>query len=175
MNERFCTSRVLAMACSLTLTWAATASAQKVTTEFDDTVDFGKFKTFAVRDGQMNSAAPALNSDLTKKRITTAIERGLTARGLTKADGPSDLNVFFTLGSSGVLKSEVVPAGRRGGARVVRLPGTEGTLVIGLRDPATRSLVWRGIASEDKAEPVDILKKLDDMVRKIVDKYPPKK
>jgi len=174
MNERFCTSRVLAMACSLTLTWAAAASAQKVTTEFDDTVDFGKFKTFAVRDGQMNSAAPALNSDLTKKRITTAIERGMTARGLTKTDGPSDLNVFFTLGSSGVLKSEVVP-GRRGGARVVRLPGTEGTLVIGLRDPATRSLVWRGIASEDKAEPVDILKKLDDMVRKIVDKYPPKK
>src|SRR5215831_10789298 len=80
--------------------------AQKVTSEFDDTVDFSKFKTFAVRDGQMNSPAPALNSELTKKRIMTAIERGLTAKGLTKAAGASDLNVFFTLGSRGVVERE---------------------------------------------------------------------
>ena len=50
-----------------------------------------------------------------------------------------------------------------------------GNLVIGFRDPATRSLVWRGIASDDKASPVDISKKLDDWVKKIIDKYPPKK
>jgi hypothetical protein len=43
--------------------------AQKVTVEFDQAVDFSKFKTFAIRDGQLNSKNPALNSELVKKRI----------------------------------------------------------------------------------------------------------
>jgi hypothetical protein len=56
----------------------------------------------------------------------------------------------------------------------VRVPYTEGTLVIDLRDPNTRSLVWRGIAREDKGDPSKIEGKLDDMVKKAFDKYPPK-
>jgi hypothetical protein len=55
------------------------------------------------------------------------------------------------------------------------LPYTEGTLVLDLRDPSTRSLVWRAIASEEKSEAVKIEGKLDDMVRKSVERYPPKK
>jgi hypothetical protein len=54
------------------------------------------------------------------------------------------------------------------------VPYTEGTLVIDLRDPTTRSLVWRGIAREEKQDPYKIEQKLDDMVRKAVEKYPPK-
>jgi hypothetical protein len=54
------------------------------------------------------------------------------------------------------------------------VPYTEGTLVIDLRDPATRALVWRGIASEDKSNASKIEGKLDDMVRKSLEKYPPK-
>ena len=49
------------------------AFAQKVTVEFDPAADFSKFKTFAIRDGQLNSKNPALNSELVKKRIETAI------------------------------------------------------------------------------------------------------
>jgi uncharacterized protein DUF4136 len=169
------TRRVL-IAVSLVVSCSVSLLAQKVTSEFDDTIDFGKFKTFAVRDGQMDSPGPALNNELTKKRIETAIERALTAKGLTKVTGASDLNVFFTLGSRGVVEREEVPAGPRGlRTRVRRTPAIEGNLVVGLRDPATRSLVWRGIASDDKANPIDISKKLDDWVKKIIDKYPPKK
>jgi len=66
--------------------------------------------------------------------------------------GASDLNVFFTLGSRGVIEREEVPVGpRRLRTRVERTPAIGGNLVIGLRDPSTRSLVWRGIASDDKA------------------------
>jgi hypothetical protein len=54
------------------------------------------------------------------------------------------------------------------------VPRTEGTLVIDLRDPTTRSLVWRGIAREDKSNAAKIEGKLDDMVKKSFDKYPPK-
>jgi Domain of unknown function (DUF4136) len=168
--------RRILIALGFCVAWSTALLAQKVTSEFDDTIDFSKFKTFAVRDGQMDSLAPALNNELTKKRIETAIERALTAKGLTKVTGASDLNVFFTLGSRGVVEREEVPAGPRGlRTRVRRTPAIEGNLVVGLRDPATRSLVWRGIASDDKANPVDISKKIDDWAKKIIDKYPPKK
>ena len=61
------------------------------------------------------------------------------------------------------------------GIRVERVPVTAGHLGIGLRDPKTRMLVWRGDATDAKANPADIAKKLDDWVKKIIEKSPPKK
>ena len=154
---------------------AALAWAQKVTVEFDQAADFSKYKTFAIRDGQLNSRNPALNSELVKKKIEADIVRDLTARGLEMTTGRSDLNVRYHFGSVRKAEIERYPAGWRGfGTRVVRVPYTEGTLVIDLRDPGTRSLVWRGIASEEKSDGTKIEGKLDDMVRMAIDKYPPK-
>ena len=159
----------------LSLLAAGAAFAQKVTVEFDQAADFSKYKTFAIRDGQLNSRNPALNSELVKKQIEADITRDLTARGLTAVSGPSDLNVRYRFGSARRAEIERYPAGWRGlGTRVVRVPYTEGTLVIDLRDPSTRSLVWRGIASEEKSDASKIEGKLDDMVRKAIEKYPPK-
>ena len=161
----------------LVFSFAAAAFAQKVTVEFDQAADFSKYKTFAIRDGQLNSKNPALNSELVRKQIDADIQRNLTARGLTMvASGPADLNVRYHFGSARKAEIERYPAGWRGwGTRVVRVPYTEGTLVIDLRDPSTRSLVWRAIATEEKSDAVKIEGKLDDMVRKSIEKYPPKK
>jgi hypothetical protein len=154
---------------------AMSAAAQKVSIEFDEQVNFSKFKTFAIRDGQLNSRNPALNGELVKKRIDRAIERDLTARGLVMVTEKSDLNVRYQFGSARKVETEAYPAGWRGmGTRVVRVPYTEGTLVINLRDPSTRSLVWRAIAREEKSDPVKIEEKLDAMVKKSIEKYPPK-
>jgi len=159
----------------LILLAATGAWAQKITVEFDQAADFARYKTFAMRDGQLNSRNPALNSELVKKRIEADIVRDLTARGLEMTTGRSDLNVRYRFGSARKAEIERYPAGWRGfGTRVVRVPYTEGTLVIDLRDPSTRSLVWRGIASEEKSEGTKIEGKLDDMVRKAIAKYPPK-
>jgi hypothetical protein len=159
----------------LSLLAASAAYAQKVTVEFDQAADFSHYKTFAIRDGQLNSKNAALNSELVKKQIDADIERALTARGLTMVSGKSDLNVRYRFGSAHKAEIERYPAGWRGlGTRVVRVPYTEGTLVIDLRDPSTRSLVWRGIASEEKSDASKIEGKLDDMVRKAIEKYPPK-
>jgi len=159
----------------LTLLGALGALAQKVTIEFDQTIDFSKYKTFAIRDAQLNSRNPALNSELVKKQINADIERGLTAKNLMMVTGPSDLNVRYRFGSARKTEVEAYPAGWRGlGTRIVRVPYTEGTLVIDLRDPSTRSLVWRGIASEEKSDAVKIEGKLDNMVKKALEKYPPK-
>jgi hypothetical protein len=151
------------------------AWAQKITVEFDEAVDFAKFHTFMIREGALNSKSPALNSELTRKKIDALIEKYMNARGMLKVGAKPDLNVRYRLGSMRKTEIETYPAGWRGwGTRVVRVPYTEGTLVIDLRDPSTRSLVWRGIAREEKDDPNKIEGKLDDMVRKALEKYPPK-
>ena len=100
----------------------------------------------------------------------------MTARGLEVTTGKADLNVRYHFGSARKNEIETYPAGWRGwGTRVVRVPYTEGTLVIDLRDPSTRGLVWRGIASEEKSDATKIEGKLDNMVKKALEKYPPKK
>jgi uncharacterized protein DUF4136 len=160
---------------ALTLLLASVAAAQKVRVEFDQSADFSKYKTFVIRGGQLNSNSAALNSELTRKRVESDIERALTAKGLTKAEGRADLNVRYHLGTARRTEVERYPAGWRGwGTRAVRVPYAKGTLVIDLRDPASKSLVWRGIATQDKGSASDIAGKLDDMVRKSLDKYPPK-
>ena len=123
---------------------AVAALGQKVTVEFDPAADFTRYKTFAIRDGQLNSKNPALNSELVKKQIEADIQRDLTARGLTMASGQADLNVRYRFGSARKAELERYPAG------------------------------WRGIASEEKSEARKIEGKLDDMVRKAIEKYPPK-
>jgi hypothetical protein len=161
----------------LGLLFAQGARAQKITMEFDQTIDFSKYKTFAIRDGQLSSGNPALNSPLVKKQIEADIQNDLTAKGLTLVtSGPSDLNVRYTFGAARKTEIEAYPAGWYGfGTRYVRVPYAEGTLVIDLRDPTTRSLVWRAIAGEEKSDATKIQGKLDDMVKKSIDKYPPKK
>jgi hypothetical protein len=153
------------------------AHAQKITMEFDQTIDFSRYRTFAIRDGQLNSRNPALGGELVKKQIETDIQNDLTAKGLTMAtSGPADLNVRYTFGSARKTEVEAYPAGWYGrGTRYVRVPYAEGTLVIDLRDPTTKSLVWRAIAAEDKSDPNKIQGKINDMVKKSIDKYPPKK
>ncbi len=154
---------------------AASAAAQKVTVEFDRAADFSKYKTFAIRDGRLSSKNPALNSDLVKKRLDSDIERYLTARGLTEVSEHPDLNVVYRFGAARRVKVETYPAGWYGwGRRAVRVPYAEGTLVIDLRDTSAHSLVWRGISSEEKEDPNKIEGKLDDMVKKSFEKYPPK-
>lgn len=149
---------------------------QKIQIESDPAVDFSQFKTFTILPGRLHSQNPSLNGELVRKRIDFDIQKYLSAKKLTYvASGPADLNVIYTLGAVRRSQLEAYPAGWRGwGTRVVRVPFTEGTLVIDLRNPATRSLVFRAIAREDKGDASKIEGKLDDMVKKAIDKYPPK-
>ena len=149
-------------------------AAQKIEVESDAGVDFSRFHTFAIRDARLNSKNPSLNNDIIRHRLEADIRRGLEAKGLLYVEsGKSDLNVRFTLGAARKVETEAYPAGWRGlGTQIVRVPYTEGTLVIDLRDPSTRMLVWRGIAREEKSDAAKVESKLDDMVRKSLDKYP---
>jgi hypothetical protein len=130
-------------------------------------------QTFAVREGHMNSRAPSLNGELTKKRVQTEIEKALTARGLTASSDSPDLNVSFQFGSVRNMDTKAYAAGRRGlQTRVVNVPQSEGTMVIDLRDAKSNALVWHGTAMEGEPDPVKLAEKLDDMVKKAIARYP---
>src|SRR5579863_4329767 len=84
--------------------------AQKIEVEFDQSVDFSKFRTFAIRDARLNSKNPSLNSELIKKRINFDIQKYLGAKGLTFVEsGASDLNVRYTLGAVRKAELETYP------------------------------------------------------------------
>jgi len=150
--------------------------AQKIDVEFDESANFERYKTFHIVEGQLNAKAAALNSDLTRRKIENEIRKRLTEKGLMEVESKPDLNVRFTLGQARKTEVEAYPAGWRGlGTRRVRVAYTQGTLVINLRDTSRKELVWRSIAEEEKSDPLQISQHLDDMVRKSIDKYPPKK
>ncbi len=151
------------------------ASAQKINIEFDETAHFSDFRTFKILKGQIHSKHPSLNNELTYKKIDGMIRKHLMERGLTEVSSDPDLNVFFNLGAANKREVDIYPAGWRGyGTRAVAHVYTEGTLVLNLRNARKHELVWRSIAVEDKNDPIKIQEHLDDMVRKSVDKYPPK-
>jgi hypothetical protein len=151
------------------------ALAQKIDIEFDESAVFERYKTFHIVEGQINAKAAALNSDLTRRKIENEIRKRLTEKGLMEVESKPDLNVRFTLGQARKTEVEAYPAGWRGlGTRRVRVGYTQGTLVINLRDPVRKELVWRSIAEEEKNDAMEISKHLDDMVKKSIEKYPPK-
>jgi hypothetical protein len=152
------------------------AQAQKITIEFDEAHDFTDFKTYTIMPGQLRSQNPSLNSPLVTKMIDASIRKYMASKGMQEVQrGPHDLNIRYSLGSGRRTELDRYPAGWRGyGTRTVVAHYTEGTLVIDLHKSRTRELLWRAIAVEDKDDPMKIKDKLDDMVRKSIEKYPPK-
>ncbi|MDE3195255.1 MAG: DUF4136 domain-containing protein [Acidobacteriota bacterium] len=152
------------------------ASAQKVSIEFDEARDFSDFRTFAIVAGAINSRNPSLNNEIVKRNLEAEIRRRLTGKGFTEVASRPDINVRYHLGSNRVAEREAYPAGWRGlRTRVVVTHNTEGALTIDLRDARKHLLVWRAIAVEEQHDPLKIKDHLPDMVRKSIDKYPPKK
>lgn len=71
----------------------ASCSSVQVSTDYDNTVDFSQFKTYAF----MKNGVDKINiSDLDKKRILKAIDDELTAKGYSKSENPDVLINLFT-------------------------------------------------------------------------------
>ncbi len=75
------------------------AFAADVDVQFDESVDFAKYKTFRFGVGDINAKGPALNNDLVKKNIESELRARLTAKKLTEVtSGQADLTVRYVLG-----------------------------------------------------------------------------
>jgi hypothetical protein len=170
-------SRLLFTVAMLCGSFCSALFAQNVEIEFDRSVDFSHYKTFAVRDGEIRAKSAVLNNDLTRRNLEFELAERLKSRGLTEikvlgSGQQPDLNVRYHLGADTRRETDRLPIGPYG-RRSARISQriTEGTLVIELHDVATKSLVWQAVVNEDDPNS----DKLAKMVKKAIDKYPPKK
>ena len=144
--------------------------------DYDHQTDFLKFKTFVLREGELNSKTPTLQSPLVRKKIDEAIRAQLTAKGLREVQSQADLVVTYRFSSFRGTAAWSFPAGRRGRrTRVERIKFTEGTLAVDLTSREQSSLVWRGVYRDDESDPSKISEKLPNDIKKLFSDYPPKK
>jgi hypothetical protein len=159
--------------------------AQKTQTAFDETVDFSNFKTFAFdKEGARN---PYVNT-----LIVEAIERELTARGLTKVTTDADLKVVYLAATVPNLQVQNVPfyhvvnpaySGMVGSATMNMWDVTTGTLVIDLLERKSDRVIFRGTitdvlqrapSADLKSDAKTVSKPINKGVAKVFKKYPVK-
>jgi hypothetical protein len=151
------------------------AAAQDVNNDYDQRANFSAYHTYAWAGG----TNPA--DDLNHARIVAAVDRQLTAKGLTPVDSTKnpDLLVVYRIGLHQDLEINgydtrwMGPSGGPSWARLERVP--VGTLAIGIVDARTRSLVWRGSASGDlnlNDSPEKWEKKINKAAEKMFKHYP---
>ena len=148
MGERYLKSVRLLAECGSALV-AVPLLADDKNTEFDPKTDFSKFKTFTLRNGQIEAQAPELNSPLVKKKIEDAIRSQLTAKGLMEVEGRPDLVVNFRLGAANRREGERVPAGplrrrrqRRQVSTVTGMPDERASRSMGSASAEARWTMW---------------------------------
>ena len=135
---------------------AGGAAAQDVNYDYDRRANFSAYRTYAWVGGTSQA------DDLNHARIVAAVDRQLAAKGLTQVDstGNPDVLVLYRVALTEDLEINGFdnrgpgPWGGWGGwggglvhARTERV--TVGTLVVGMIDAKTRSMVWRTSASKD--------------------------
>ncbi len=168
---------------------AAFASAQDVSYNFDQKADFTKYKTYkwvVKKDAEQPD-------ELTARQIVAAIDKQLATKGLKKVDAdPADLYIAYQVAISKEKEATTwntgYAMGPGWGGRYYGAYGggmsstTISTIYIGaidldMYDPATKTLVWRGLASKQidtKASPEKRQKNLDKGMAKLLKNFPPK-
>lgn len=174
--------RTLAVAAALSVA-AAAAGAQDVKTDYDHAADFSKVKTFDIKIGT------GWNNELSEKRVLQEFQQALTEKGWTRTEqnpdamvvlhGATDvkksLDTFYTGGYGGY--------GYRGWGGMGMGMGSSttsvreyavGTLVVDIFDAKSKSLMFRGTASDELSDkPEKNQKKLAKASDKMFKDFPP--
>ena len=162
----------------LSVVLLSSCSAIKVVTDYDDKVDFAKYKTYAFYKPEIDKAKI---SDLDKKRILRAIEAELSANGFTKSKNPDMLVGIFTKSREKVNVNQNNSGfgwnpwwgGVNNNMSISQY--TEGTLFIDFIDKEKKELIWQGVGTgalklqnREKKEA-----RIKEFVKEIISKFPP--
>jgi hypothetical protein len=176
--------RTLALAAAIAVI-PAIASAQKTTYDFDKSAPFAQFKSYTMQDG-----TPTKNA-LIDKRIVSAIEMQLAAKGFVRNDNAPDVVVVFHVAfdeqkdissfSSGPMYGGY-GYGWGGGwgttTTDVRVRDIlVGTLAVDIIDAKKKEVAWRGLGTKEidtNAKPEKRDQNIGKAVEKIFKNYPPK-
>jgi len=160
---------------------AVAAAVAGVNVSFNQKVDFSRFKTYAWKKG---TEAPNL---LTEKRIHTAVEEQLNARGLTRVEESPDIYVITHTAGSSSARLDVNGFGYAGygwTGQQYFVPGMvtarenfRGTMIVDLLDGSGKELIWRGSAEENlgiDSNPEKVGKKVFKLVKEMFKDFPPR-
>ncbi len=152
---------------------------QKVETDFNESVDFGAFKTYSWRQARSSKKQDLAANSIADNRIRTAITAQLLKKGFTEAESGGDVLVTFRVTSKDKRETERMPKmGRRGGygssTRTSRVY-TQGTLLIDVLDGKSKELIWRATCKDSVNDVTKFEKRLGEDVEKAFKKFPPKK
>jgi len=155
-----------------------------VDSDYDTATDFSKYKTWSWMPGKKPSEKDI--DSLSQKRIVETIDEELPRRGLAKVAEGGDLSATYQI--SVVHKIEASPAtvgvGYGWGPAHIGVSKTptreydEGTLILDLVDPKTKTLIWRGTARgtvKPDASPEERKERIRNAVGYLLEDYPPTK
>lgn len=164
----------------LVFVFAITASAQDVTTDWDKSVDFSRYKSFTA------TVSTTWGSPFGEKRALAEVEKTLVAKGWHKADPSAadalvvingateekkSLNTFYT----GAMYSGFRYRGMgMGSSRTTVDEFTVGTMIVDIFDAKTKTLIWRGIGVDELSDKADKnQKKIANATKDMFKKFPP--
>lgn len=157
----------------------ATAFAQTISFDFDRSVRFGGFKTYAWVPGTN------VPDQLVHRRIVDAVDVQLALKGLNKVHEGNQPDLLIAYHASFDKDLQITGFGsgwggyRFGGSRSGSARAEEilvGTMVIDIVDAKTSTIVWRGTATKDidvAAKPEKRDKNITKTAQKLFKHYPP--
>ncbi len=157
------------------------AFAQEVQFDYNRSANFSAYKTYNWIDyRRVDPGDQLLDQD-----IKRSVDAQLAGKGLRRVDSDGDLVVGYQAGISQEKEFDSIGAGgwgRWGGpfgwgnGRVTTSTVDVGKLTIGLFDPASKQLVWRGAASKTlnlSKDPDKNYRNLEKAMAKLFRNYPP--
>lgn len=188
MSTRF-VRRLAGALAALALAGCA-AVGPEISTDYDATVDFSRYATFAFMDRAERGQAMTYDT-IGDRRVIASVTRALEDRGYRRVESEPDLLVNFAISTEDVQDVRTVPSaglppswyGWRGGYYYPWPAYTyetyvdryeRGTLFIDLVDAERRQLVWEGraVGRITKATREDPAGALDNAVAEIFARYP---
>jgi hypothetical protein len=154
---------------------ATVARADKVTADFDHTVNFAKFKTFMWING------PGISIPFMKDRVMRSVNQQLTQRGLRQVSDGADLAVSANLATEEKHTWETYYdgawdwgwGGGGGWATTTERTYEVGTLTVDMFDAQTKKLVWQGVSTDRlHSDPRKNTKDSNKSIEKMFEKFP---
>jgi hypothetical protein len=161
------------------LALATVSHAQTISFDFDRSIDFGTFKTYAWVPGTR------VPDQLVHRRLIDAVDVQLAKKGLAKAESHSRPDVLVAYHASFDRDLQIVAFGsgwgpyrfagtRSGSARAEEI--LVGTLIVDVVDAKTNTIVWRSTATKDidvNAKPDQRDKSITKTAERLFTHYPP--
>jgi hypothetical protein len=154
------------------------AFAQDVQFDHDRSANFNAFKTYQWVD----YAQVQIGDQLLDQNIKRAVDEQLAGKGLRRVERGGDLLVGYQAAISHEKQFDSFGGwgpplwGNWGSTRITTSTIDIGRLTIGLFDPATKQLVWRGSASKTldiNKDPDKNYRNLEKAMIKLFKNYPP--